>query len=98
MGTKPKHRCHICQQWPDVRYKPAVRKWGQRRYSWFCFKCEVPFLNTYTPKYITSKQKRRWMKAKYGYQIQTKEEVMCHVQTLEDGLDGQEEVQRTRLV
>ncbi len=99
MGTKPRHRCVTCHESNiAMRYKRVRRKHGQRRYSWFCFECEAPFLLIYTPNYISCKQKRHWMEVKHGYKIQTKEEVMCNVQTLENGLDGQEKASRASLV
>ncbi len=99
MGTKPRHRCLVCNgQDIAVRYKPARRKRGQRYFKWFCSRCEEQFLEHYSPDHISEEQRRRYIGAKYGYKIQEKEEVMRNVQTLENGLDGQEKVSGARLV
>ncbi len=82
MGIKPRHRCLICHGFNiAVRYKRLNRKRRQRRFNWFCLKCEGPFLGVYSPSYIAVEQRRRYIGAKYGYEIQEEKKVLRNVQT-----------------
>ncbi len=87
MGSKPRHRCVICSTGNyTVIYKRIKRKRNQRRYVYYCKECEEVVIKSCLPFWMPPSQSRMYMEKKYGYEIQTKEEIMSTMQTLETGM------------